>query len=123
MNEEESVFMRIAFEGAGYKVMTTDNGNEGMKIFCEMCPDVVVLDMDITDMSGTDFCRAITQNNHLGISIIVLSSKNELSVKLASFVSGAKRFLQKPVKMDELMNEVIRLTASREHNVGEEYIL
>ncbi len=118
----ENGFMRDAFENAGYKVVSADNGIEGLKIYYETHPDIVILDLDITDMNGADFCRAVTNNNRLGISIIVLSSKTELSLKLASFVAGAKRFIQKPVQIDELLNEVIRLTTSREHDVGEEYL-
>jgi len=119
-DSEERGFMCAALENEGYKVESADNGNGGLKISEKTFPNVIILDLDITDMNGADFCRAVTQNNRWQLSIIVLSSKAELSVKLSSFVAGATRFLEKPVKIEELLKEVEYLAASKERKEWKE---
>ncbi|HOX28130.1 MAG TPA: response regulator [bacterium] len=98
--------LREAIESAGYDVSAVRDGKEGVRQYFATNPDVVLLDLDIADMNGADVCRAISKDGAMAAPIIVLSPKIDLSEKLAMFMAGAKRFLQKPVDTEDLLVEV-----------------
>lgn len=69
--------------------------------------DLVLLDLDLPDGSGLEFCSYLSQNELTqDIPILILSGKADPHVKVASLNLGADDFLDKPVRMDELMARI-----------------
>ncbi len=46
-------------EAAGYKVQVVGTGEEALRVFPDLCPDLVLLDISLPDCSGLEVCRRI----------------------------------------------------------------
>jgi CheY-like chemotaxis protein len=96
---EDSKFLRLAGERAltkaGYRVVSTADGEQGLRVAQEQTPDLILLDMLLPKLSGPDVLRALKRNPATAtIPVIVLSSlsqKNETRLKR----DGATAYFEK----------------------------
>ena len=52
-------FMRRVLEANGYESIIVDTGREALSMLTSHCPDVVILDLGLPDMDGTDIIRKV----------------------------------------------------------------
>jgi two-component system, OmpR family, KDP operon response regulator KdpE len=92
--------LRINLTARGYTVLTADDGAAGLRAASER-PDVVVLDLGLPDMDGTDVISGIRGWSQ--VPIIVLSAREREIDKVAALDAGADDYVTKPFGMDELL--------------------
>ena len=97
--------MRETLTGAGYEVDDARNGIEGLEKLREFRPDLVLLDINMPEMSGLDVCRAI-RSDSTNIAIIMLTVRKSEADKVAALDAGADDFITKPFSTPELMARV-----------------
>lgn len=87
----------------GYSVLTADTGTKGLKI-AQLCePDLIVLDLVLTDMDGLEVCKTIKKDPKLKIiPIIILSGKHKTEEKIKGLQLGADDYVVKPFSPKEL---------------------
>lgn len=88
-------------EERGYRVWVAENGREGMRVYYEMHPDIVITDMVMPDLDGFATIKLLRQHSPV-LPIIAMSaliSADELESPLGT---GAFCHVKKPVDMDEL---------------------
>jgi DNA-binding response OmpR family regulator len=104
---------------AGYKTISVSSGEKGLESAYQDRPDLVLLDISLPQMDGIEVCRAISTNEQTKcIPIIMLTIHKELSIKLSSYIAGARRFISKPFGVEELVGEVkktLRQTVIPQH--------
>ena len=115
---------------AGYDVETGADGVSAIRL-AQSLPDVVVLDMNLPDVSGIAVCRAIRNNvNTQDVPIVVLTGAEDARTSISSFQAGADDFVRKPFVDEVLVLRVNRIvsaqlseSSSRErlHELGEAY--
>lgn len=90
------------FDGTDYKVFIANNGMEGLHIFTEEQPDLVITDLIMPDMEGLEFIRKLQRINKQ-LPIIVISG-NMLGFEYldAACILGAQARLRKPFDLEEL---------------------
>lgn len=92
---------------AGFSTHVCHNGEKGFEEAYNRIPDLILLDIMLPGIDGIEVCRKLSSDDRTKhIPIIMVTVKRELSCKLASYISGAKRFISKPFGVDELLNEV-----------------
>jgi PAS domain S-box-containing protein len=93
---------------AGYEVLEASTGKEGLKAAREHCPDVVLLDVVLPDISGVDACRQIKEDQNLKNVFVILSSGIEISSEYQAngLNMGADGFIVKPISNKELLARV-----------------
>jgi signal transduction histidine kinase/CheY-like chemotaxis protein len=80
------------------EVVVADNGKEGIVKAYEQLPDVILMDMQLPDMSGLDILKQLQTDPLLkDIPVLVVSGDAFKEVRDAAFFSGAKEFIIKPV--------------------------
>jgi two-component system KDP operon response regulator KdpE len=87
-----------------YRVTTAGTGEEGLALAAANPPDVIILDLGLPDMDGTEVCeklRAWTQ-----IPILVLSARDDQRQKVIALDKGADDYLTKPFGIEELMARI-----------------
>lgn len=87
-----------------YRVTTAGSGEEGLALAAANPPDVIILDLSLPDMDGTEVCeklRAWTQ-----IPILVLSARDDQRQKVIALDKGADDYLTKPFGIEELMARI-----------------
>jgi two-component system, OmpR family, phosphate regulon response regulator PhoB len=93
---------------AGHEVLVASSGGEGLKLAREKRPEVVLLDLMLPDLSGTQVCRALRGDPDLGagVSILILTAKGEEIDRVLGFELGADDYVTKPFSMRELLLRV-----------------
>lgn len=98
-----SNMLKIYFSGQGYAVEVAGKGGDAITSTRKQLPNLIVLDINLPDMSGYDVCRELrttTRTKH--IPIIFLTQKDERSDKITGLELGADDYVTKPFDIEEL---------------------
>ncbi len=93
--------LRTSLEAHGYEVATVGTGDEGVVSAAEVQPDLVLLDLGLPDMDGTEVIRRI--RGFSDVPVIVLSVRELMTDKVAALDAGADDYVTKPFGMEELL--------------------
>jgi two-component system phosphate regulon response regulator PhoB len=95
--------VRINLDQAGYRVETAESGRKGLERVRSSPPDLVVLDLMLPDVSGTEICRQIRADRELqGIPIIMLTARADEVDRVVGFELGTDDYVTKPFSPREL---------------------
>jgi len=95
--------LRSSFEEAGFEVESAPTGEGGLALCRQFLPQVVLIDVDLPDVSGLRVCeglRAITRTGHVHIILLARSMGREL--RLTGLQTGADDFIIIPFDPDEV---------------------
>ncbi len=102
-NQTQLLVKQLLFAGLNPVVAVTGEG--GLKKLTEHRPNLILLELDLSDMNGLDFVTALRRVPEAdGIPIIGMSVFAHM--RAASLNGGCNDFLLKPVKMIELMSRL-----------------
>jgi two-component system KDP operon response regulator KdpE len=106
VDDEISIQRSVAplLRSRGYEVDPTGTGRDALKIVAERAPDLIVLDLGLPDLEGTEVCRRIRQDSKA--PIIVLSARGSESDKVAALDLGADDYVTKPFGPEELLARI-----------------
>jgi two-component system KDP operon response regulator KdpE len=93
--------MRINLSARGYEVAVAVDGASALEAAAKHVPDVVVLDLGLPDMDGTDVIGGL--RGWTKVPILVLSGRADSADKVDALDAGADDYVTKPFSMDELM--------------------
>jgi two-component system response regulator PilR (NtrC family) len=96
-----------------YIVDEAANGLEAFNKIKETSYDLVITDIEMPEMKGTELLREISSMN-LQTSTIVITAYGSLETAISALRSGASDYILKPVEFDELLIKVKRLFEVRE---------
>ena len=88
----------------GYDVDVAGTGMDALKIFAEQPPDLIVLDLGLPDLEGTEVCRRVRARSR--IPIIVLSARGAEADKVNALDLGADDYVTKPFGPEELVARI-----------------
>ena len=103
IDDEEPILraLRINLTAHGYQVSTAADGTSGLVAAARDRPDVLILDLGLPDMDGTDVLAGL--RGWSSIPVIVLSAWGQESQKVAALDAGADDYVTKPFGMGELL--------------------
>jgi signal transduction histidine kinase len=114
---EDNVEMRNFISetlGTEMRVMTAENGREGLEKARALRPDVLVTDMMMPELSGDQLVREVRADESLAcLPIILLTAKADEALKLALLREGAQDYLTKPFHPEELRVRAHNLVAMK----------
>jgi two-component system KDP operon response regulator KdpE len=90
----------LGLRSSGHEVLTAATGQDGVSQTATSSPDVVIVDLGLPDIDGTEVCRRIRQWSD--VPIVVLSATETEDRKVAALDSGADDYVTKPFGMAEL---------------------
>jgi two-component system KDP operon response regulator KdpE len=110
--------LRLGLELQGFDVTTAAGGKEGLRRAYQTHPDVVVLDVAMSEMDGWTTCERLRQVSD--VPVIMLSGKTDRADIVKSLSLGADDYLTKPCSLDELSARInSRLRRSARSNAAE----
>ena len=90
--------------GREFRVRVASNGRTALEAVRESAPALVVTDVMMPEMSGTDLCRALKEDPEtLGIPVMLVTSKAEREMKIEGLELGADDYVTKPFHPRELL--------------------
>src|ERR1035437_5131897 len=96
--------LRAALTAQGFDVRTANDPEEGLLVFKEWPPDLVVTDLMMPGLSGVEVCRAIRTQS--AIPVLVLSVREHKRAKVEALDAGADDYVTKPFGIQELLARV-----------------
>ena len=96
--------LRAALSAQAFDVRTANDPEEGLRLFPEWLPDLVITDLMMPGMSGVEVCRAIRATS--STPILVLSVRDHERSKIEALDSGADDYVTKPFSIQELLARV-----------------
>jgi two-component system cell cycle response regulator CtrA len=127
--------IELMLKSEGFNVYTTDLGEEGVDLGKIYDYDLILLDLNLPDMSGMDVLRTLRVAK-INTPIMILSGNAEIDTKVKTFGGGADDFMTKPFHKDELVAQsvirtgdilvnldakTVEVNGSRVHLTGKEY--
>jgi two-component system response regulator RegX3 len=101
--DEESFIeaLQIGLTGEGFRVTVARDGAEALRLFDEVEPDILLLDLMLPKMSGIDVCRAIRTRSR--VPIIMVTAKGTEIDTVVALEMGADDYVTKPYRLRELV--------------------
>ncbi len=94
-------------EANGHKVYLCANGRDGLRTAKEKRPDLVLLDLMLPDLAGTEVCKQLRADPETEkMPIVMLTAKGEEIDRVVGFELGADDYVTKPFSVRELMLRV-----------------
>jgi DNA-binding response OmpR family regulator len=104
--------LTLHLSGAGYEVLTAEDAIVAGKLVVEHSPDLLIVDVNMPYMSGTEFVEALRDDPHVcGTPVIFLTARDDIA-HLASKLRAAA-YLGKPITAHRLL-EVVALHVNGE---------
>ncbi|WP_068503655.1 response regulator transcription factor [Paenibacillus kribbensis] len=108
--------LEIELEFEGYRVVKEKNGIDGLETYYKGTWDLVLLDIMIPGLSGTQLLRRIRKND-ANIPVILLTAKSSIADKVEGLDWGANDYITKPFVIEELLARVraaLRVAATKD---------
>jgi two-component system KDP operon response regulator KdpE len=93
--------LRRSLEAQDYVVATAEGGEEGLALAAAHTPNLVVLDLGLPDLEGTEVIRRL--RSWTDVPVIVLSVREGRSDKIEALDAGADDYVTKPFDVEELL--------------------
>jgi signal transduction histidine kinase len=114
-NAADRALLRTILARAGYSVYEVARGNDALRQACEVRPHVVILDVNLPDMSGLEVCRAIRADPETSaIPVLMLTVRHDDTDVIAGMEAGADDYVAKDAAGALILGRVCRLIEFRQ---------
>jgi len=121
--EDESDIRQVLdynLKSAGHEVFEAARGVDGLRLVREREPDLVLLDLMLPDMPGTEVCRSIKDNPATRtLPVVMLTARGEEIDRVVGFEIGADDYITKPFSVRELVLRIRAVLRRRELPVSD----
>lgn len=94
--------LRLNLELEGYKVDSLASGTNAIEHIRHSSPDLILLDIMLPGISGTEIYKALSKEN-IRTPVIFLTAKNDVKDKIEGLKLGADDYITKPFDLEELL--------------------
>ncbi|NIN63363.1 MAG: response regulator [Anaerolineae bacterium] len=109
--EDSAEFLRILAEDVlpmhGFEVLTAATGEEGINKLCLDNPELVLLDLELPDMSGLEIVKAV-QEARSNVPIILMTAYGSESLAVEAFHLGVRDYMIKPFTPTQVKDAIER---------------
>lgn len=113
--DELREFIKLCLE-ENYNILEAANGLQGWEIAVDQLPSLIITDVMMPEMDGTELCRNLKRDERTShIPVIMLTAKTSVEQQLEGLESGADLYLTKPFSIPVLQSYVSNLLKSTEN--------
>ena len=107
---ETCTILSSLLEPIGFSVVIARNGNSGLELARQYCPDLILTDLNMPALNGWEVTQLLrTQAQFSNVAIVVISASVFESDRQKSLELGANAFLSKPLQVNELFQTLLTL--------------
>lgn len=89
--------LRITLERGGYQVVEAANGGDGARAMAASSPALILLDLNLPDMSGLDLCRRLKgEPATAAVPVLIVTAATDQIDRRAGLAAGADDYVAKP---------------------------
>jgi DNA-binding NarL/FixJ family response regulator len=89
------------------------DGNEAIRLAAELSPDVVLMDMSMSEPDGIEATRSIRDKNP-GVGVVMLTMHGSDNARQRAFASGVDVFVEKGIPIEDLADTLRRVRKAKE---------
>lgn len=105
--------LKTLLEYSGYEVTVTEDPDETERLIREKEIDIVMLDMLISGVNGTDVCARLRQEDSIAETpVLMMSALHDAGAKCKA--AGADDFIAKPFEMEDLIAKIEEIISRKE---------
>jgi len=105
-NDDIITTYRVVLDRMGYEVIVVRDGLEVLDVLADVKPDLVLLDVLLPGLSGSEVCRSIKETGG-EIPVVAITASLSADTRKRMEAVGADAFLLKPIDVSDL-NRVIK---------------
>ena len=106
-SKTELMYLSEMLKKAGMAVVTAENADDAQRRLEQAKPDLILMDVVMPGQNGFQLTRTITRDpRYAGLPVIMCTSKNQETDRVWGLRQGAKDYVVKPVKADELLAKI-----------------
>ncbi|WAM34844.1 response regulator transcription factor [Caldicellulosiruptor morganii] len=113
--------IKLYLEKEGFDIIMAHNGTDGINMFKQEMPDLVILDIMLPKKDGYEVCREIRKISN--IPIIMLTAKGETFDKVLGLELGADDYIVKPFDPKELIARIKAVLRRTQGEVNDEKVV
>jgi two-component system cell cycle response regulator DivK len=114
-SERNLKLARDVLGAAGFRTLEAASGAEGIALAADHLPDVILMDLQLSDMDGTEAARKLAGGTRTARIPIVALSARRLEDGDWLLAAGFAGYLEKPFRVGEFPDQVRRYCASTRH--------
>jgi two-component system alkaline phosphatase synthesis response regulator PhoP len=99
------IMIKMVLDYYGYDAMDAENEENAKKIISSNRVDLLIMDMLLSGVDGTDICRQLKQDKETS-SIPILMFSAHPTAKETCLAAGADDFISKPFEMNDMMDKI-----------------
>ena len=99
------IMIKMVLDYYGYDAMDAENEENARKIISSNHVDLLIMDMLLSGVDGTDICRQL-KNDKATSSIPILMFSAHPTAKETCLAAGADDFISKPFEMNDMMDKI-----------------
>jgi two-component system cell cycle response regulator DivK len=108
-NEQNRRLAREVLEFAGFRTLEAAGGVEGLSLAAEHRPDLILMDIRMPDMRGTEALRKLREDEGTAaIRVVALTSSTMKGDRERFLADGFDGYLEKPIRVREFPDQVRR---------------
>ena len=108
-NAENRYLVTFLLEQRGHEIIPAESGLLGLKMASDICPDLILLDIQLPGMDGHAVARALKSDPRLKhIPIVAVTSYAMVGDQEKCFSAGAEGYIEKPINPDSFVAEIER---------------
>lgn len=113
---DDAAFMRMMIKNIltkfGYEVVgEAENGSIAARMYAELKPDLVTMDITMPEMDGIEAVKSIRRIDPEAL-IIMVSAMGQQAMVMEAIQAGAKDFIVKPFQQDRILQAIERVLSS-----------
>jgi len=100
----------LALQQQGYRVVTANNGEDGVTVATTMLPNLILMDINLPTLDGLGATRRIRENETLrDVPVVAITAFGTEGFQRAAYDAGVSGYLTKPIDLDRLHQLIARL--------------
>lgn len=106
-NPQNRYLAKFLLEQRGHEVIEAESGTRGLELAVEICPDLILLDIQLPGMDGHAVSRALRDEPRCAaIPIVAVTSYAMAGDRERCLASGATGYMEKPINPDTFVDEI-----------------
>lgn len=108
--------MELYLSSAGFDIMTSADGREGLEKAKNSGPDLIILDLGLPHLPGEEICRQLRKDGRFeNLPIIMVTAKGTDTDRIVGRVIGADHYISKPFDLEVLEEKIRSLFDHMDH--------
>ena len=107
-SDDTRAIIRLELERWGYTVVEARNGREAIELIERLCPDLILMDLNMPEVDGLTAAQAIRKYNEqcAGVPILAITAYDTFGIEEAAREAGCDAYILKPLDMPQLEKTV-----------------